>query len=120
MSRDGTQSDFACDFAMTSTTERLIAQAWSGDGPMDERVTQETFCLEEATIDDLHDAIRAGRTTCVDVVQHYLARVRAFNGVASLLVTADGAPVASATGTVRGGAPLAFPTETVQASSFLP
>jgi amidase len=87
---------------------------------MDQRVTQETFRLEEATIDDLHDAIRAGRTTCVDVVKHYLARVRAFNGVASLLVTEDGAPVAPATGTVRGGAPLAFPTQTVKASTFIP
>src|SRR5215813_9602364 len=78
------------------------------------------FRLEEATIDDLHDAIRAGRTTCVDVVRHYLARVRAFNGVASLLVTEDGAPVQPASGTVRGGAPLAFPIETVAASSFIP
>src|SRR5436305_2281646 len=80
----------------------------------------ESFRLEEATIDDLHTAIRAGRTTCVDVVKHYLARIRAFNGVASLLVTADGVPVAPATGTVRGGAPLAFPTETVKAASFIP
>jgi Asp-tRNA(Asn)/Glu-tRNA(Gln) amidotransferase A subunit family amidase len=87
---------------------------------MDQRVTQDTFRLEEATIDDLHDAIRAGRATCVDVVKHYLARVRAFNGVASLLVTEDGAPVAPATGMVRGGAPLAFPTETVKASTFIP
>ena len=63
-----------------------------------------TFRLEEATIDDLHQAIRSARTTCVAVVQHYLARVRAYNGVASLLVTADGAPVAEATGAVRGGA----------------
>ena len=41
-----------------------------------ERKTQ-TFRLEEATIDDLHHAIRDGRTTCVAVVQHYIARVRA-------------------------------------------
>ena len=82
--------------------------------------TQAAFRLEEATIDDLHAAIREGRTTCVEVVKHYLARIRAFNGVASLLVTADGAGVAPATGTVRGGAPLAFPTATVQAASFIP
>jgi Asp-tRNA(Asn)/Glu-tRNA(Gln) amidotransferase A subunit family amidase len=87
---------------------------------MDQLVTKVAFRLEEATIDDLHAAIRSGQTTCVDVVKHYLARVRAFNGVASLLVTGDGAPVAPANGTVRGGAPLAFPTETVAASSFLP
>ena len=47
--------------------------------------------LEEATIDELHQAIKAGRTTCVAVVEHYIARVRAFNGVACALVTEDGA-----------------------------
>ena len=54
------------------------------------------FQLEEATITQLHDAIRAGETTCVKVVEHYLARVRSFNGVASKLVTKDGADVAPA------------------------
>ncbi len=78
------------------------------------------FRLEEATIDELHAAIRAGRTTCVAVVRHYIARARAFNGVASLLVTADGAPVPAATGAVRAGSPLDFPTETVTASAVLP
>jgi amidase len=40
--------------------------------------------------------------------------------VASALVTEDGAPVAPATGAVRAGAPLRFPTETVRASTVLP
>jgi len=78
------------------------------------------FQLEEATIDDLHRAIQAGQTTVVKVVQHYLARVRKYNGVASRLVTEDGQPVAEAKGTVRGGAPLTFPTGTVKASDILP
>ncbi len=78
------------------------------------------FRLEEATIDELHQAIKAGRTTCVAVVRHYLDRVRAFNGVASLLVTEDGAPVAAASGAVRAGAPLRFPTHTVNAATILP
>jgi amidase len=82
--------------------------------------SQEPFCLEEATIDELHQAIGAGRTTCVAVVRHYLARVRAFNGVASQLVTEDGHPVVPATGTVRAQAPLRFPTRTVKASTLLP
>ena len=82
--------------------------------------TQQAFRLDEATIDDLHAAIRAGETTCVDVVRHYIARVRAFNGVASRLVTRDGATVAPAAGTTRGGAPLAFPIETVPAAAILP
>ena len=78
------------------------------------------FRVEEATIDELHQAIRGGRTTCVDVVKQYIARTRAYNGPASLLVTADGAPVAPATGAVRAQAPLKFPTETVKASTLLP
>jgi len=80
----------------------------------------EPFRLEEATIDELHAAIEAGAITCVQVVQQYLARARAFNGVASLLVTADGAPVEPATGAVRAGAPLRFPTATVAAGTLLP
>src|SRR5579885_1650304 len=78
------------------------------------------FVLEEATIDELHAAIKAGETTVLDVVKHYLARVRAFNGTSNLLVTQDGGKISPAKGTVRGGAPLAFPTETVKASDVLP
>jgi hypothetical protein len=78
------------------------------------------FCLEEATIDDLHRAIKSGRTTCVAVVQHYIDRVRAYNGVASELVTKDGGTIPEATGTVRAGVPLRFPTRTVKASEILP
>jgi Asp-tRNA(Asn)/Glu-tRNA(Gln) amidotransferase A subunit family amidase len=78
------------------------------------------FQLEEATIDELHAAIRAGEITCVQVVEHYIARARAFNGVASMLVTEDGKPVVPATGTVRAGAPLRFPTDTVAVSTLFP
>jgi hypothetical protein len=78
------------------------------------------FRLEEATIDDLHAAIKAGEITLVEVVSHYIERVRAFNGVASMLVRSDGAAVTQATGAVRSGAPLHFPKETVKASTLLP
>ena len=81
---------------------------------------QRPFCLEEATIDALHAAIQAGQTTCVAIVQHYIDRVRAYNGVASALVTQDGAPVPAVPGTVRAQAPLRFPTATVKASTLLP
>src|SRR5437667_2623557 len=81
---------------------------------------EKPFRLEEATIDELHAAIRSGQITCVAVVQHYIDRVRAYNGVASVLVTEDGAPIPEATGAVRAGAPLRFPTETVKASTVLP
>ncbi|MGC2521691.1 MAG: amidase family protein, partial [Stellaceae bacterium] len=78
------------------------------------------FRLEEATIDDLHRAIRAGEMTVVGVVQQYIARARAYNGVASTLVTEDGAPVPEAVGAVRAGAPLRFPAATVKAGTILP
>ena len=79
-----------------------------------------TFVLEEATIEDLHRAIQAGTTTCVAVVEHYIKRVKAFNGPSSMLVTEDGKPVAKALGTVRAGAPLNFPTQTLKGSELLP
>jgi Asp-tRNA(Asn)/Glu-tRNA(Gln) amidotransferase A subunit family amidase len=78
------------------------------------------FRLEEATIDELHRAIQTGETTVVAVVRHYLDRARAYNGVASALVTGDGAPVAEVVGTVRAGAPLRFPTATVKAAAIFP
>ena len=78
------------------------------------------FQLEEATIDDLHHAIQNGTTTVVAVVQHYIERVRKYNGVASVLVTKDGEPVAEAKGTVRGQAPWQFPTESLKVADILP
>lgn len=78
------------------------------------------FRVEEATIDALHQAIKEGRTTCVAVVRQYLDRVRAYNGVASALVTKDGAAIPEATGAVRAMTPLRFPTQTVKASTILP
>ena len=82
--------------------------------------TSASFQLVEATIDQLHAAIQAGDTTCVAVVEEYIARARAYNGVSSLLVTEDGAPVAPAAGAVRAQSPIQFPTETVKASDILP
>src|SRR5262249_1541883 len=82
--------------------------------------TEPPFRVEETTIEELHAAIRSGATTVRGVVEQYLARVRRYNGVASQLVTADGAPVLEATGTVRAGAPLRFPTATAKAADILP
>jgi Asp-tRNA(Asn)/Glu-tRNA(Gln) amidotransferase A subunit family amidase len=78
------------------------------------------FRVDEATIDELHTAIKSGRTTCLAVVQQYIDRVRAYNGVASLLMTEDGNPIPAINGAVRALAPLRFPTETVKASVVLP
>src|ERR1700742_18224 len=87
---------------------------------LDKTDTKKEFRLEEATIADLHEAIRSGATTVTAVVQHYLARVRKYNGVASMLVTGDGAPVPEVKGVTRGGDELKFPTKTVKASDILP
>jgi Asp-tRNA(Asn)/Glu-tRNA(Gln) amidotransferase A subunit family amidase len=78
------------------------------------------FRLEEATIADVHRAIQQGQTTCRGLVQAYIDRAKAFNGVSDRLVTADGAPIPAPTGTVRAGGRLTFPTETVAVSTLLP
>jgi Asp-tRNA(Asn)/Glu-tRNA(Gln) amidotransferase A subunit family amidase len=78
------------------------------------------FHIEEATIGDMQRAIQDGRTTCKTVVQAYITRARAYNGVCTRLVTRDGADIPQASGTVRAGAPIIFPTTTVAVSSLLP
>jgi len=79
-----------------------------------------SFHVEEASIRDIQSAIRAGRTTCEQVVQAYLARAKAYNGVCTALLTKDGAPIPPATGMVRAGSPLTYPTNTVAASTVFP
>ncbi len=81
---------------------------------------KELFRLEEATITEMQAAIRAGEMTCVQIVQHYIDRARAYNGVVSMLVTENGAAVESTTGTVRAGAPLKFPTATAKVGDIYP
>jgi len=78
------------------------------------------FCLEEATIEEMHRAIRTGQITCVEIVRRYIERARAYNGVASVLVTEEGASVPETAGAVRAGTRLRFPTETVKAATIFP
>lgn len=94
----------------------VVAISWILGGGL--TLAQE-FRVEETSIAEIHDAIRRGDTTCVQVVQSYLDRARAYNGVCTQLVTADGASIAPAVGTVRSGAPLAFPTTTKAVSEVL-
>jgi amidase len=81
---------------------------------------QSGFRVEEASIADIQRAIRAGQTTCQGVVQAYLDRAKAYNGVCTALVTKDGAAIPPATGMVRAGSPLQYPTQTVAASTIFP
>src|SRR5258708_31272635 len=81
---------------------------------------QSPFHLQEGTIDDVHRAIRNGQITCRGLVELYLNRAKAYNGVSNVLVTKDGAPIPPAPGAVRAGSPLKFPTQTVAISTLLP
>ena len=78
------------------------------------------FQVEEATIASIQTAIKSGQTTCKQVVQAYIERAKAYNGVCTALVTADGKPISAVKGYMRAGAPLTFPTKTVKASTVLP
>lgn len=78
------------------------------------------FTLEEATIDGIHAGIKSGEVTCTQIVEAYVKRARAYNGVCTRLVTADGAKIPAATGAVRAGEVLQFPTETVALSKIVP
>ena len=81
---------------------------------------QSPFRVEESTIAGVHAAIASGRTTCRAVVEAYLERAKAYNGTCTALVTADGKPIPPATGVVRAGKPLTFPTDTVPVSQVFP
>ena len=78
------------------------------------------FQIEEATIGGIQRAIRQGETTCVQVVEAYVERARAYNGICTQLVTADGGPVAPSQGAVRAGVPIEFPSITVPVGEILP
>jgi Asp-tRNA(Asn)/Glu-tRNA(Gln) amidotransferase A subunit family amidase len=84
------------------------------------RQSPPAFHLQEATIEGIQTAIMSGDVSCRAVVEAYINRARAYNGVCTSLVTADGTPVPAAKGAVRAGAPLTFPTQTVAASEVFP
>ena len=78
------------------------------------------FEVVEASISDFHKALKEGRTTVTKVVNAYLDRVKAYNGVSSMLVTENGEEVAEAPGVMRGGVPLKFPQKTKKVTEVLP
>ncbi len=78
------------------------------------------FEVEEATVESIQTAIKSGQTTCTNVVQAYIDRAKAYNGVCTALITPEGANVKAAKGYVRAGSPLVFPTKTVKASTVFP
>jgi hypothetical protein len=80
----------------------------------------DVFHLEEATIEQMHQAIQDGQISCRGLVEAFVERARAYNGVCTQLVTIDGAPVAPSSGPIRAGSALRFPTATGPVSSVLP
>jgi amidase len=79
-----------------------------------------SFSVIEASIDDLHQAIRKGQTSVVEVVEQYINRTRAYNGVSTMLVTEDGKDVPEVAGILRGGVALKFPIKTKKITEVLP
>jgi Asp-tRNA(Asn)/Glu-tRNA(Gln) amidotransferase A subunit family amidase len=76
--------------------------------------------IEEITIPGIHNAIQSGQATCKQLVLSYIDRAKAYNGACTALVTKDGAPIPPSAGMMRAGAPLAYPTKTVAASTVFP
>ena len=84
-------------------------------------MAEQGFELPEASIAGLHEAIRRGHTTCVQVVQTYIERAQRYNGVSTQLLTRDGKPWdAPTTGPIRAQRPVQFPTQTLRADDLLP
>jgi amidase len=79
-----------------------------------------SFQVEEATIADIHAAIKSSQATCKGIVEAYIDRAKAYNGVCTALVTRDGASIKPGKGYTRAGKPLKFPTQTVKASTRFP
>ena len=64
-------------------------------------MSDKSFKLEEATIEQLHNAIRNREVTCKQIVERYIERARKYNGVSSMLVTENGESVEKVTGVER-------------------
>jgi len=78
------------------------------------------FHLEEATTNDVHQAIQKGQITCLGLVESYLDRAMTYNGVTNQLVTSDGQPVEEVPGVLRAKSEVEYPTETVAITEILP
>jgi Asp-tRNA(Asn)/Glu-tRNA(Gln) amidotransferase A subunit family amidase len=92
----------------------------ANDNSKDDKGKKSKFSVVEASIADIHNAIKTKQATCTDIVQAYIDRAAAYNGVCTQLVTPDGAPVSPAFGRVIVGSPQVFPTDTVDADTLLP
>jgi Asp-tRNA(Asn)/Glu-tRNA(Gln) amidotransferase A subunit family amidase len=90
-----------------------LALAWQAGGPPPTAFAQASrgFEVTEATIENIHTAMRGGRLTCRGLVEAYLARIAAFDkqgpGINAIVVTNPRVLVEadSLDGVLRGGGP---------------
>ena len=77
-------------FARTGFFIALVLSALGVSGSeLHAQATPFRFRLLEATIPDVHRAIREGQLTCRGLVQAYVNRAKAYNGTCNQLVTED-------------------------------
>jgi Asp-tRNA(Asn)/Glu-tRNA(Gln) amidotransferase A subunit family amidase len=105
-------------FLPSSLLPAVTAAPGDDKGKKDEKKSK--FNVVETSIADIHNAIKKKQATCTDIVQAYIDRAKAYNGVCTMLTTADGAPVPAATGKVMAGSPTEFPTETFPITNMIP
>ena len=68
----------------------LILAACTVDAPQEAGTAHKGFRFVEATIDDVHSAIRSGEMSCADVVRGYLRRIEAYDksmGLSAIIFT---------------------------------
>jgi len=123
---------FSCSVSITEATSSrkhwlalaILAAIGSGGCSGEKTVTAPAaagkFQIEEATIAGMQTGIKAGQVTCKGVVEAYIERAKAYNGVCTALITKDGANLTPGSGYVRAGAALGFPSKTVKASDVFP
>ena len=104
----------------SSSLLHAVVSAMLGFAMADTAMGASSFKVEEATIESTHEAIRSGQTTCKAIVQAYIDRAKAYNGVCTALVTQEGGKIKPTKGYVRTGSPLVFPTQTVKATTIFP
>jgi len=68
----------------------------------------------------MHKAIQSGATTCKQVIEGYVARAKAYNGMCTAPVTADGGKLPRVSGAVRAGSKIKFPTDSVALGKIVP
>ena len=98
----------------------LVAAAVVGTACRSAVGAPSAFVIEEATIAGIQQGIQTGAITCRGVVEAYVERARAYNGICTALVTEEEQLLPPALGAMRAGKRVEFPTRTVAVSTIFP